>query len=69
MAVIPLIVTMLVAVFFVHGADPFAQREPALLYLLPYVMLLLTGSGRYSLDYLLLQKVLRPTYVRTLSVR
>ena len=69
LAVIPLIVTMLVAVFFVHGADPFAQREPALLYLLPYVMLLLTGSGRYSLDYLLLQKVLRPTYVRTLSVR
>jgi len=69
LATIPLIVTMLVAVFLLHGADPFAQKEPALLYLLPYVMLLLTGSGRYSLDYLLLQKVLRPTYVRTLSVR
>ena len=66
---IPLIITMLVAVFLVHSADPFAKQELGLLYLLPYVMLLLTGSGRYSLDYLLLQKVLRPTYVRTLSVQ
>lgn len=69
LAAIPLIVTMLVAVFFVHGADPFAQKEPALLYLLPYVILLLTGSGRYSADYLLQQKVLKPAYVRTLSVQ
>lgn len=69
LAAIPLIITMLVAVFLVHGADPFAKQELGLLYLLPYTVLLLTGSGRYSLDYLLLQKVLRPSYVRTLSIQ
>lgn len=49
-AVIPLIVTMLVAVFIVHGADPFAKQEMGLHYLIVYIMLLLTGSGKYALD-------------------
>ncbi|WP_018477699.1 DoxX family protein [Pontibacter roseus] len=56
LATLPLIATMLVAVFYVHGADPFAKQELGLLYLLPYVVLLLAGSGKYSLDYLLQQK-------------
>ena len=69
LAAIPLIVTMLVAVFLVHGADPFAKQELGLLYLLPYVMLLLTGSGRYSLDYMLQQKAVKSTKARRLSVQ
>lgn len=69
LAAIPLIITMLVAVFLIHGADPFAKQELGPLYLLPYVMLLLTGSGRYSLNYMILQKVLKPTYVRSLSIQ
>ncbi len=52
-AVIPLIVTMLVAVFIVHSGDPFAKQEMGLHYLLVYIMLLLTGSGKYSLDRLI----------------
>ncbi|WP_187264780.1 DoxX family protein [Pontibacter beigongshangensis] len=68
LATIPLIITMLVAVFLVHSADPFAKQELGLLYLMPYTVLLLTGSGRYSLDYLLQQKVLKPAYARTLSI-
>lgn len=55
-AVIPLIITMLVAVFIVHGADPFAKQEMGLHYLLVYIMLLLTGSGKYSLDSLVTAK-------------
>lgn len=55
-AVIPLIITMLVAVFIVHGADPFAKQEMGLHYLLVYIMLLLTGSGKYSLDNLVTAK-------------
>lgn len=50
MATIPLIVTMLVAAFIAHGADPFADKEMALLYLAGYVALALTGPGWYSLD-------------------
>src|SRR5690606_8432778 len=50
LAVIPLIITMLVAVFIAHAGDPFAKQEMGLHYLLVYVMLLITGSGKYSLD-------------------
>ncbi|MDQ3278423.1 MAG: DoxX family protein [Bacteroidota bacterium] len=53
LAVIPLIVTMLVAVFMIHAADPFSQKEMATIYLVAFFGLLLTGSGKFSLDYLL----------------
>lgn len=52
-AVIPLIVTMLVAVFIIHAADPFNVKETGLMYMLAFVVLLFAGSGKYSLDYLL----------------
>jgi putative oxidoreductase len=53
LAAIPLAITMLVAVFMVHAADPFSVKEPALQYLLVYVVLLFAGSGKYSVDYML----------------
>ncbi|HUH33266.1 MAG TPA: DoxX family protein [Daejeonella sp.] len=53
LATIPLIVTMLVAVLLVHGADPFTKQEMGLHYLLSYIVLLITGSGKYSIDQLL----------------
>lgn len=53
LATIPLIITMLVAVFMVHAADPFKIQEAGLQYLLAYVVLLLVGSGKYSVDYFL----------------
>lgn len=56
LAVVPLIVTMVIAAFVVHGADPFGKKEMSLLYLSSYVALLLTGSGRFSFDYLLGRK-------------
>ena len=53
LAVIPLIITMLVAAFLVHSADPFAKKELAIIYLLIYSTLLVGGSGKYSIDSLL----------------
>ncbi len=53
LAVVPLIITMLVAAFVIHAADPLAKQEPALQYLLVYIVLLFAGSGKYSIDYLL----------------
>lgn len=53
LAVIPLIVTMLVAVFIIHGEDPFSKQEMGLHYLLVYVILLLLGAGKYSIDRLI----------------
>ena len=61
---IPLIITMLVAAFYIHGADPFAKKELAIMYLLPYLVLFFAGGGKYSLDHLLRQKQLEPVYQR-----
>ena len=49
-AVIPLIFTMAVAAFIVHGGDPFGDKELSLLYLVIYAVLFITGPGKYSLD-------------------
>lgn len=64
LAVIPLAITMLVAVVLIHAADPFSAKEPALHYLLVYVILLFTGSGKFSIDYLLQPKAARATQRR-----
>ena len=56
LAAIPLIVTMGVAVFIQHAADPFSKQELGLLHLLIYMCLLIGGSGRFSLDHLLFDK-------------
>jgi putative oxidoreductase len=53
LAVVPLMVTMLVAAFVVHKADGFGKQELAILYLLIYFTLFIAGSGKYSLDRLL----------------
>jgi putative oxidoreductase len=53
LATLPLMVTMLVAAFVSHGADPFGRKETALLYLLIYLTLFVIGSRKYSVDYLL----------------
>ncbi|HET8839573.1 MAG TPA: DoxX family protein [Flavobacteriaceae bacterium] len=50
LAVIPLIVTMLIAVLHIHGADPFSVKETGTLFLLVFVILLIMGSGKYSVD-------------------
>lgn len=62
LAAVPLIITMLVAAFFIHAADPMGVKEPALQYLLVYIILLLAGSGKYSIDYLLQRKKATTTY-------
>lgn len=56
LAALPISITMLVAIFMIHAADPFSTKELAVLYLLVYVVLLIGGSGKYSLDYLLQSK-------------
>lgn len=48
---IPLLVTMLVAAFFVHANDGFGRQELPLLYASIYGMMALAGAGTYSVDY------------------
>ncbi len=53
LAVIPLIITMAVAVFYIHMEDPFGAKEMGALYFTIYVILSITGSGRFSVDHLI----------------
>jgi putative oxidoreductase len=53
LAAVPPLVTMLVAAFVVHAGDPWAKKELALLYALPFLTLVIVGGGRYSVDALL----------------
>lgn len=62
LAVIPLAITMLVAVLMIHAADPFTNKEPGIHFLLLYVVLFITGSGRYSVDGLIQKKQLSVVY-------
>lgn len=56
LAAIPLILTMLVALIYVHGGDPFPKLELPFHFLMIYLVLLFAGSGKYSVDYLLQRK-------------
>jgi putative oxidoreductase len=49
-AAFPLVVTMAVAFFIHHGADPLEEKELAWAYLVGFTSVLLTGPGRLSLD-------------------
>jgi putative oxidoreductase len=49
---IPLFTTMAVAVFIVHAPDPLQQKEMALLYGIAYLTLIISGAGKFSLDYI-----------------
>jgi len=59
LALIPLIITMLVAVFVVHSADGFEKQELGALYLGIYVVLMITGAGKFSVDRLIAKRKTR----------
>jgi putative oxidoreductase len=49
-ATIPLMITMLVAAFYAHDADPFGKKELSLLFFTIFLSILISGGGRFSLD-------------------
>jgi putative oxidoreductase len=46
-------ITMAVAAFIAHGADPFGRKEMALLYLGIMLLFACVGGGRLSIDKLI----------------
>lgn len=50
---------MLVALGAVHHFDILGVGELAFLYLVPFVIVLFTGAGKYSVDHLISQRVIR----------
>jgi putative oxidoreductase len=59
-AAIPLIITMAIAAFYIHAADPFSTKEMAVLYLLGFFFVLIVGGGKYSLDNIIAKQYLNP---------
>lgn len=57
LVLIPMIFTMCIAFFVIHGGDVFANRELAFLYMMTFVILYISGSGKYSIDYWLGKKL------------
>ncbi|MDO9552732.1 DoxX family protein [Rhodonellum sp.] len=50
LSLVPLMITMLVAGFVAHAADPFPAKEKAFLFLVIFIVLFLLGPGKYSVD-------------------
>ena len=62
LALIPMIFTMCVAFYAVHGGDPFAARELALAYLSVYVLMYAAGPGLYAADTLIARHLPKPRW-------
>lgn len=52
-AALSLAITMVVAAFVVHLADPFGRKEKAIMYLCIYIGLVISGGGGLSVDRLM----------------
>jgi putative oxidoreductase len=50
LSAIPVVFTMLVAAIVVHAGDPWAKKEFALIFAVPFFVLVFTGPGRFSVD-------------------
>jgi putative oxidoreductase len=56
LSAIPLLITMLVATFIVHANDGFGKQELPLLYAITYLVIAITGAGKYSVDNLIYKR-------------
>ncbi len=50
LAVIPILITMIVAYFLAHANDPFTAKQIAFVYMILCPAIFLLGGGKYSLD-------------------
>lgn len=56
-SMLPMIITMIMAVFVAHANDPFAVKEVALLYLVIFIIMYITGPGAFAADYFFTRKI------------
>ena len=57
LAVLPLIITMMVAGFIVHAGDDFFVKEKAFLFLVVFITIAIAGAGKISVDNLIYKKI------------
>lgn len=57
LAMLPMMFTMAIAFFVIHGNDPFAVKELAFVYLAVLILMYIAGPGKYSVDALIGDKL------------
>ncbi|MBQ6581026.1 MAG: DoxX family protein [Alistipes sp.] len=57
LALIPILVTMCVALFVAHHGQPFAAKELAFIYLILFALMYCMGAGRFSLDNIIAKRL------------
>lgn len=57
LALIPMIFTMCVAYFVIHGTDPFAAKELPFIYMVVFVLMYITGPGKFALDQMIAKAI------------
>ena len=57
LATIPLLIFFAVAIFIQHAADPFPEKEKAMLFAVAFLALLCLGGGRFAMDSWLRKKL------------
>ena len=60
LSMLPMIFTMIMAVFVVHANDPFSAKELALLYLYIFLIMYCMGPGSFAADYFFARKQVMP---------
>ena len=53
--ILPIVSTTLIGFFIVHGQDPWPIRDVPFMYSLSFLVLLVLGPGKYSVDQLISQ--------------
>lgn len=53
LALIPMIFTMGMAFFIIHGNDAFVAKELAFIYFIVFILMYITGPGKFSIDRLI----------------
>lgn len=59
LSLIPMIFTMCIAFFVIHAGDPFSAKELSLIYLATFMIMWVSGAGKYSLDYMIRVKLIK----------
>lgn len=57
LVLLPMIFTMGVAFFIIHGGDPFSSKELAFVYFAMFIIMYITGAGRYSVDDIIAKRL------------
>ena len=59
LALIPMIFMMCIAFFVIHAEDPFSAKELSFIYLATFIIIWVSGAGKYSLDYMIRAKLIK----------